>query len=211
KATWFDPRSGRTPGIGTIRPTAGRWVIPKTPTPEDWVLRLDAVGGARMDAVPSRWAAVRAERDRDRSRNVAALADVRCSSNDDAHKIYAARHAVDGNADPSVWIHWSSDPARETPSREGPTWLSLEWSKPVDIAEVRLTFKSEYEVSSYALEADGRVVAEVETNRESRREHPFSPPLRVRKLRFLGRRGPDVQPEIVRVVEIEALAPRRGR
>jgi len=211
QAEWFDPRTGRAPRIGTIRPGARNWPIPPKPTPGDWVLRLDAVGGARLDAIPSRWSSVRAERERDRARNLADRADVGCSSNDDGHKTYSARHAVDGNADPSVWIHWSSDPARETPSPDRPAWLSLEWRNPVEIATVRLTFKSEYEVSRYALEVDGRIVARVESNRESAREHAFDPPQTVRKLRFLGMRGPDIQPEIIRVVEIEALAPRGKR
>ncbi len=85
QAEWFDPRTGRAWRIGTIRPGARNWPIPPKPTPDDWVLRLDAVGGARLDAIPSRWSSVRAERERDRARNLADRADVGCSSNDDGH------------------------------------------------------------------------------------------------------------------------------
>ena len=207
-AAWFDPRTGARRPIGAVRPIGGAWTIPMRPTDDDWVVHLEARGSARLEATPSRWGDVRAERERDQRRNRAGAARVSCSSNDAARGIYAPERAVDGDTNPGSWTHWSSDAAKEVPSEARPAWLALEWPAPVEIAEVRLTFKSEYVVSRYALEVDGQVVATVDANREDHRDHGFVPPIRVRRLRFLGMRGPDIQPEIVRLVEIEVLGPR---
>lgn len=49
-ASWFDPRTGDTASIGTIRATsAGRWEVPVKPTKDDWVLSLDRVSASLPD------------------------------------------------------------------------------------------------------------------------------------------------------------------
>lgn len=43
-AKWFDPRSGTYHGIGTVKPTLGRWTIPDRPTSDDWILLVQRNG-----------------------------------------------------------------------------------------------------------------------------------------------------------------------
>lgn len=206
--SWFDPRSSRRLSLGMIRPKNGTWRVPDKPGPDDWVLRLEAVGTARALVAPPSWGRVRAEREADRQRNIAVGADTECSSNDSTQGVYSPRHAVDGNTDPGTWSHWSSDPARETPSPTQPAWLTVTWPRPVDVESIRLTFKSDYVTAHYALEVDGVRLVDVDNNTDSVREHRLDKPRAIRRLRFLGMRGPAHQPTIVRVVEIEVLAPR---
>ena len=213
-ASWFDPRTGERRPIGIVRPDRGNWPLPAPPTPNDWILQLVAVGKSRLAATTPQWHRLRVARDAERAsirdRNIAALANVDCSSNDNAPGVYAAGHAVDGNDDPGVWTHWSSDPARETPTSRNPAWLSLTWPNPVAIESLLLTFKADYEVEQYAIEMDGKRVALVDQNVETRREHHFEPPRTVRELRFVGMQGPAKQPNIIRLVEIEVLSPRKA-
>jgi len=41
KARWFNPRTGKSSRIGTVKTDA--WISPSTPDAEDWVLHLAGV------------------------------------------------------------------------------------------------------------------------------------------------------------------------
>jgi len=43
RAFWFDPKSGKRSGLGKVHPNAeAKWVVPKPPVFQDWVLVLEA-------------------------------------------------------------------------------------------------------------------------------------------------------------------------
>jgi hypothetical protein len=43
RATWFDPRTGKTKSLPAVRAASGQWAVPEKPTREDWVLHLEIV------------------------------------------------------------------------------------------------------------------------------------------------------------------------
>jgi hypothetical protein len=81
----------------------------------------------------------------------------------------------------------------------------------VTLKRLRLYTMEGYEVQDYALEyRDGdtwRIFpgAEVTGNTHTVREHLLPAPVTTTAVRFLGKKGPDRQPGIVRVVELEAI------
>ena len=91
--------------------------------------------------------------------------------------------------------------------------MKLEWDRLVSIGKIVLYTMQGYEVQDYKFEyddgSDWKTVpgTEVVGNSSEMREHTFAKPILAKRLRFVGKRGPDVQPQIVRVVEIEAISP----
>lgn len=201
RAQWFNPRTGQFSLPPAPRPAGGSFRVPPKPDASDWVLLLRAVHPkTKASPVPFRWAAIQKAREAERARNVAPKATITASTTDWANKVYHPKNAVDGNTAVSDWQHWSSDGTAPLPA-----WLQLEWPQPVRITKLRLFFMRDYEVQDYAIEADGTVIFEVKGNTETVREHALPKALTLRKLRFVGKRGPKLQPSIIRLVELEAL------
>lgn len=213
-ARWFDPRTGEYTLIGDgVRPRKGAWRFPPKPDAGDWLLVLAAKRPAKgaVRPAPFRWPKVKAALAAEAAKNVAPRARVTASSTDLANRVYDPRHAVDRNTATDDWRHWSNDSTADPPSAEKPSWLLLEWDAPVTVKRLRLYTMEGYEVQDYSLEyRDGdawRVFpgAEVTGNTQTMREHVLPAPVTTAAVRFLGRKGPDRQPGIVRVVEVEVI------
>jgi hypothetical protein len=200
RARWFDPRTGAFQSIGTIRPSGGVWQCPAPPDDNDWVLVLQALRPVRAANVDFAWPRIRKQRVAEAARNVAPNAEVSASSTDRGHSAYDPKRAIDRQADPSQWTHWSSDGRQPLPA-----WLQLDWKQPVAVSTIRLTFKRDYELRDYRLEIDGQVVADVTGNTETVREHRLPAVRKIKTLRVTGLAGPKSQPTIVRIVEVEAF------
>jgi hypothetical protein len=212
-ARWFNPREGSwTPLPEPAVAADGSWPCPPQPDAQDWVLLLQADQPAGADAavLPSRFNSA-TPRPSPEAINPARRAKVTASSTDLVHKIYDAKNAIDGNTGEDDWRHWSNDPATDVPSADHPVWLRLDWDQPQTLRRVRFFTMADYETQDYTIQwLDGDTWrtfgdADVTGNTETFREHVSPTAVTTRALRFLGRRGSVAQPEIVRVVELEAL------
>lgn len=189
---WFDPRTGRW--------QVARGPLTK-PDSQDWLLvRLRQGKPVKAALPPFRWSALRRARAAEAARNVAPLATVTTSSTDLVNKVYAPQYAIDRKTNTGDWQHWSSEGSQPLPA-----WLELRWEKPVRIAALRLSFMHSYEVQDYALELDGKEIITVRGNDSDVRDHRFPQPLTAQTVRFVGKRGPSNQPNIIRVVELEVI------
>ena len=215
-AKWFDPRSGTYRLVDPqVSPSAGNWHCPEKPDGRDWLLKLEQLNRAEVSSMPiaSRWNEFKLKQEREAERNVAHQAKVTASSTDHTQNVYSPENAIDGNIDTSDWRHWSNDSATDPASPSHPVWLKLEWDRLVSIGKIVLYTMQGYEVQDYKFEyddgSDWKTVpgTEVVGNSSEMREHTFAKPILAKRLRFVGKRGPDVQPQIVRVVEIEAISP----
>lgn len=212
---WMNPRSGEYSTIpGHISPLAGAWQCMGKPDGEDWVLLLRSSGPPEkgVPLVGSRWWEIQAERATDRIKNLAIKAKIVASSTDTANKVYSAQSAIDGNIDTTEWRHWSNDAASDPAKADKPCWLELEWPSEVTIQKLVLYTMEGYEVSDfrfeYADQQGWKTVPEtsISGNRATRWARLLAKPITTRKIRFVGMRGPAIQPEIVRVVEVQAIS-----
>jgi hypothetical protein len=140
---------------------------------------------------------------------------------------YGAANVVNGVARPEAGANlWISDPDAGAPTPERPQWLQLDFGRPVDLAQVQITFDSDLDhksethqivptiVRDYRLLAceDGaaaqpwREVATVTDNWQRLRRHQITP-VRARSLRLeiLGTNGAPT----ARVFEIRAATGER--
>jgi len=211
---WLNPRSGEYSVVtASLTPDNGTWTCPHQPDGNDWILVM-AVEKPTPEpdiASESHWNEVKAARLKESARNVALNAHITASSTDLANKVYSPESAVDGNSATNNWNHWSNDGVTDPASPGKPVWLVIDWPNLVTINKIILFTMQGYEVRDYAFEYDDGTGwkpvpgGDVRDNVESMREHPLKLPLTLRRLRFLGKLGPEIQPTIVRVVEIEAI------
>jgi len=193
-AWWFDPRTGlRHPIANGITTDDGNWPLPRKPTGEDWVLLLRQ-GHATAEEMVGDPAP---EQVVDAKGNLALFARATASKTDTANG-YAPKQAVDGLADHS-WNGWSA-PAGEH--------LEITFEDPVTISRVILHTKQDYEIRDYTVElrrADRwETVLKTKDNTKVQCEHAVVA-TGVQAVRLRGLRGPDRQPGIVRVNELQVF------
>ena len=193
-AWWFDPRTGtRHPIANDITTDDGTWALPRKPSGDDWVLllRRGRAGAEEMAGDPV------AEEAAVTQGNVALFALASASGTDTANG-YEPKQAVDGLADHS-WNGWSA--------RAG-EYLEITFEDPVAIGRIVVHTKQDYEIRDYTVEirrGDGWETAlTIEGNCDVQREHALAA-TNVHAIRLHGLRGPERQPDIVRVNELEVL------
>lgn len=123
---------------------------------------------------------------------------------------YAAAHAVDGRTTTQLGGEFSWANAEGSGL---PQWLELDLQGPRAVGRVDLYTTSGYELRDYRIQGwDGSSwedLVVVAGNAFAYRVHTFAPALCTR-LRVLCERGPDRQPEYVRINEIEIYPPGRS-
>lgn len=193
-AWWLDPRTGIGYRIAEgIRPEGGTWSLPRKPDPGDWVLVLRKGRGPELDRTVDDLPAF--------TGNLALLATASATRTDEQNG-YRAEQAIDGDATHSWngWSAWTNDALR------------LTFEEPIVAREVVLHTKAEYELSAWRVElllADGwQTVAEVAGNTAVEWRHPL-PATPFTALRVVCLRGPERQPEVMRINELELFAERR--
>lgn len=194
-AWWFDPRRGtRYPIANDIVPAdEGKWTLPLKPSPDDWVLLL--------------------RRGRDPDEDIAGpplpdgygpgagdlpLFAFTSASATDFKNGYHPDETVDGIAE-HPWNGWSANAGE---------YLQFTFEDPVSIARIVVHTQKDYELRDYTIEIQRgdqwETVVEVKGNTDICREHAVSAD-NVHALRLHGLLGPERQPEIVRVTELEVF------
>ncbi len=211
---WFDPRTGQmSTAQNEERARGGTLACPDKPDSQDWVLYI-AAADREIDVIgdiPSRWLLAKAELAELDKKNVAREAVVTASSTDLASHVYDPKNAIDGNTDTADWHHWSNDAAIDPATPAKPVWLQLEWKSAVLVDTIVVHTMDGYAARDYQIQVDDgsgwKTLAEasVTDNVSSVRKHKLRELVTVRRLRFLGLRGPSNQPTIVRVVEIQVF------
>ena len=139
--------------------------------------------------------------------NLAYKATSFASSVENSGTAYSIGTLNDGNNnttfEPSWSNHYSQNPDR------GEVYAGLEWSAKVRISRVKLYTVQGYELKNYDIQLwiDGKWVtaASVKENASAVCEHNFGEVYETNKIRVMCWSGPDIQPEVARITEIEAF------
>ncbi len=190
-AWWHDPRTGTGYRIADgIDAEGGVWSPPLKPSPEDWVL---VVRQGRAPDLARSTADLPAY-----TGNLALMATATATATDEKNG-YRPAQAIDGDASHS-WNGWSAWPGDA---------LTVTFETPTVAREAVLHTKAEYELGAYRIElllADGwRTVVEIAGNTAVSRRHAL-PAEPFTAVRVTGLRGPDRQPAVVRINELELYA-----
>gem|GEM_PF-482795 len=146
--------------------------------------------------------------------NIAPMATVSVSSYDEQHKgAYDPSFAVDGMTNVGAWRHWCNDGAKDPATEGKPVWLMLEWPMASKVEKVVVYTHRGYEARDVRIEyrcgRDWKVFgdADVRGNTSTLREFLPDRAVRTDGIRLLATRGPEKQPELVRITELEVYAP----
>lgn len=190
-AWWFDPRTATSYRIADgILADGGVWELPLKPDPGDWVLVLRQGPAPELAHAAAELPAY--------TGNLALMAVATATATDERNG-YRVEQAIDGDAN-HTWNGWSA--------WQGDA-LTLTFEQPLVARQLVLHTKAEYELRGWRVElqtAGGwQQVAEVSGNTAVSRTHEL-PATPFTALRVTCLRGPDRQPDVVRINELELFA-----
>ena len=143
--------------------------------------------------------------------NLGPQATVTASSYDTgAPDLYRPDFVNDGKANPDNWYHWCNNFWTDSASATNPVRLTLTWPSARSIRKVVVHTKRNYEVQDFRIDyLDGSTwklfsTANVTGNLETRVEILAVSAVSTTALRLSATRGPEIQPELVRISELEA-------
>lgn len=125
--------------------------------------------------------------------------------------LYDSRWANDGKANPDNWYHWSNDGMADPASATNPVSLTFSWASPRSIRKIVLHTKRDFEVQDFRIEyRDGAAWTlfdggDVTGNLETRVELFAAHAVETDAIRLTATRGPEQQPGLVRISELEAI------
>ena len=125
--------------------------------------------------------------------------------------LYDASWANDGKANPDNWYHWCNDGPTDAASVTDPVRLTLTWSSVRVLRKVVVHMRRDFEVQDFRVEyrsGPGWTLfpeGEVTGNMETVVGFHASNAVRTDAIRLTASRGPEQQPELVRIAELEAF------
>ena len=194
-AWWFDPRTGTRYAIGNdiAADNEGKWLLPSPPSHDDWVLLLRRGRASAEDmATPSL-----SELSTIYSTEWPLVMHPSASATDFGNG-YHPDETIDGVTD-AAWNGWSARAGEH---------LQHTCEEPTAISRIVVHTQKDYELCDYTIAIqcgeEWKTVAEVKGNTDIRREHAVSAD-KVRAVRVYGLLGPERQPEIVRITELQVF------